>query len=337
MIAAWLPAALFALVAWSVQRLLSKLALTTLGTRKFYLLSAVVSLVVYTPYLVWRPPAVEALLPAFGLACLMAVTFGITTEAIRRGPLGAVSPLTALSPAITAALALALLSERLTPLAYLGVAFAPIGVVLLSRGPTKGQGQRGWLPLAILSLILQGIGAFIAKLVRTASYGGGRTGSGRFVPGTTASLDGRRPPGPSCSSYRHRIRDCRNRDYRLFAGAGRRTGGGRRPVSSYEPSPCGPHGDRDPQGKVEPAPMDRHWARTGWGGPAITFWLAAHREPSEAGRTPRNRQKFHTESSSGMSHERLGHPERVGRGREDRCAKPGYDLRSGMSRQSSWA
>ena len=165
MIAAWLPAALFALVAWSVQRLLSKVALTTLGTRKFYLLSAVVSLVVYTPYLVWRPPAVEALLPAFGLACLMAVTFGITTEAIRRGPLGAVSPLTALSPAITAALALALLSERLTPLAYLGVALAPIGVVLLSRGPTKSQGQQGWLPLAILSLILQGIGAFIAKLV----------------------------------------------------------------------------------------------------------------------------------------------------------------------------
>ena len=59
MIAPWLQAALFALVAWSVQRLLSKVALTTLGTRKFYLLSAVVSLVVYTPYLVWRPPAAE--------------------------------------------------------------------------------------------------------------------------------------------------------------------------------------------------------------------------------------------------------------------------------------
>ena len=40
----WLPAALFALVAWTVQRLLSKVALTSLGTRKFYLLSAAVSL-----------------------------------------------------------------------------------------------------------------------------------------------------------------------------------------------------------------------------------------------------------------------------------------------------
>ena len=80
-------------------------------------------------------------------------------------PLGAVSPLTALSPAITAVLAVALLRERLTPLAYLGVALAPIGVVLLSRGPTKSQGQQRWLLLAILSLILQGIAAFIAKLV----------------------------------------------------------------------------------------------------------------------------------------------------------------------------
>ena len=34
---AWLPAALFALTAWAVQRLLSKVALASLGTRKFYL------------------------------------------------------------------------------------------------------------------------------------------------------------------------------------------------------------------------------------------------------------------------------------------------------------
>jgi uncharacterized membrane protein len=163
----WLVAALFALVAWSIQRLLSKVALTTLGTRKFYLLSAVVSLLVYTPYLVLRPPAVADLLPAFGLACLMAVTFGVTTEAIRRGPLGAVSPVTALSPALTASLAVLLLGERLSWPAYLGVALAPIGIVLLSLSPTKAYGRQGWLLLAILSLILQGIGAFIAKLVVT--------------------------------------------------------------------------------------------------------------------------------------------------------------------------
>jgi len=163
----WLLAALFALVAWSVQRLLSKVALTTLGTRKFYLLSAVVSLLVYTPYLLLRPPAPAELIPAFGLACLMAITFGVTTEAIRRGPLGAVSSVTALSPAITAGLAVALLGEGLTWVAYIGVALAPVGVVLLSLGPRKGKGEEGWVWLAVLSLILQGMGAFLAKLVVT--------------------------------------------------------------------------------------------------------------------------------------------------------------------------
>lgn len=161
----WLPAALFALLVWAVQRLLSKVALTSLGSRKFYLLSAVVSLVTYTPYLALRPPAVSELAPAFALACLMAGTFGVTTEAIRRGPLGAVSPITALSPALTAGLGVALLSERLAWPAYVGVALAPLGVVLLGQAGRGGYGS--WLWLALLSLCLQGIGAFIAKLVVT--------------------------------------------------------------------------------------------------------------------------------------------------------------------------
>ncbi|HEV2033767.1 MAG TPA: DMT family transporter [Candidatus Dormibacteraeota bacterium] len=164
----WLPAALFALFAWTAQRLLSKLALTSLGTRKFYLLSASVSLLTYTPYLLVRPPAISALLPAFVLACLMAVTFGVTTEAIRRGPLGSVSPLTALSPAITALLAVTLLGEHLQWAAYLGVALAPVGVGLLSaRSQRDSGGRAGWFGLALLSVGLQGVGAFVAKLVVT--------------------------------------------------------------------------------------------------------------------------------------------------------------------------
>lgn len=165
----WLATSLFAMVAWAVQRLLSKLALAGLGTQKFYLLSATVSLVVYLPYLVWRPPAPGELLPAFALACLMAVTFGVTSEAIRRGPLGAVSPITALSPALTALLAIAILREHLSSIAYLGLVVAPIGIVLLSL-PQGKRGQAdlgGWLLLAIASLALQGVGAFFAKLVVT--------------------------------------------------------------------------------------------------------------------------------------------------------------------------
>ena len=163
----WLPLALFALMAWTGQRLLSKVALASLGTEKFYLLSAVVSLFTYTPYLLVRPPVASELLPAFGLACLMAITFGVTTVAIRRGPLGAVSPLTALSPALTALLAVTVLGERLGWIAYIGIALAPAGIVLLSAGPRSSDGKSGWFWLAIASLILQGIGAFIAKLVVT--------------------------------------------------------------------------------------------------------------------------------------------------------------------------
>lgn len=161
----WLPLSLFALTVWAFQRLLSKVALNDLGTRKFYLLSAVVSLLTYTPYLILRPPAARTLLPAFGLACLMALTFGVTAEAIRRGPLGAVSPIMALSPALTAALGILVLGERLMPAAYLGIALAPAGVALLSFGAANKGPQRGWQLLAMASLLLQGLGAFVAKLV----------------------------------------------------------------------------------------------------------------------------------------------------------------------------
>jgi drug/metabolite transporter (DMT)-like permease len=140
---AWLGAAVFALLAWALQRLLSKVALADLGTRKFYLLSAAVSLITYLPYLLIRPPAVSGLLPAFGLACLMAVTFGVTTEAVRRGRLGTVSPITALSPALSAALGLLILGERATWPVYLGIALAPAGIVLVSLAPGPPTGERG--------------------------------------------------------------------------------------------------------------------------------------------------------------------------------------------------
>ncbi len=164
----WVPLAVFALVAWAGQRLLSKLALQKLTTAKFYLLSAAVSLIVYTPYLFVRPPAARELIPALGLACLMAVTFWVTTEAIRRGPLGVVSPVTALSPALTALLAITVIHERPGWIAYAGIALAPVGIALLSaRGRKPDRERGGWMALAIASLLLQGLGAFIAKLVVT--------------------------------------------------------------------------------------------------------------------------------------------------------------------------
>lgn len=53
---AWLLPALFALVVWAIQRVVSKVALAKLTTSKFYLLNAAVSLAVYLPYVVAHPP-----------------------------------------------------------------------------------------------------------------------------------------------------------------------------------------------------------------------------------------------------------------------------------------
>jgi uncharacterized membrane protein len=78
------------------------------------------------------------------------------------------APITGLSPALTALLAITLLSERLDWWAGLGVVLAPLGLFLLSwKSRVKGPARSDWLWLALLSLVLQGIGAFIAKLVVT--------------------------------------------------------------------------------------------------------------------------------------------------------------------------
>lgn len=166
---AWLVLALLALAVWSVQRAISKAALATLSTPQLYTLTAVISLPIYLPTLVFDAPPASAFPPALGLSAMMAVTFGVTTEAIRRGPVGRVSPITGLSPALTAVMAATILDEQLTLTAALGVAAAVLAVVLLGYQPQRERTEGGWLWLAIASLVLQGLGAFFAKVVVTPS------------------------------------------------------------------------------------------------------------------------------------------------------------------------
>ena len=154
---------------WSVQRAVSKMALLELSTPQFYLLSAVVSLPIYVPVLAFDPPSLSALPPALGLSALMAVTFGVTTEAIRRGPLERVSPITGLSPALTAVLALAVLDEHVGIVGVLGIGCATIAVALLGYRSEPATPGEAWLGLTLASLTLQGVGAFIAKVVVTPS------------------------------------------------------------------------------------------------------------------------------------------------------------------------
>lgn len=163
----WLPFALGALVVWSVQRVVTKVALVRWSTSYFYRLNAILSLLVYVPYAFIAPPDPRGLPGAFALSTLMAATFWVTTEATRRGPLGLVAPLTSLSPSITVVLALAFLGERLSVQGLLGVPLALIAAVLLAFRPTAPGAVAGWIGLAIASMAMQGVGAFFAKLVVT--------------------------------------------------------------------------------------------------------------------------------------------------------------------------
>ena len=163
----WLLPSLAALVIWSVQRVVSKAALQTLSTPQFYLLSAAVALPIYLPMLAIDQPPASAFPGALGVSALMALAFGVTTEAIRRGPLGRVSPITGLSPALTAVLALGFLGERPGPPAAIGIVVATGAVVLLAYRSGERRGDRRWSGLAVASLCLQGLGAFLAKVAVT--------------------------------------------------------------------------------------------------------------------------------------------------------------------------
>ena len=165
----WLPLAVFALVVWSAQRVVTKVALVRWSTARFYRWTAICSLVVYVPFALYVPPDASAVLGALGLSVLMALTFWVTTEATRRGPLSLVAPLTATSPALTALLAVVFLGERPDSLAVIGIACAVAAAILLAFRPAPMSGAEAWVGLALASLALQGVGAFFAKIVVTGS------------------------------------------------------------------------------------------------------------------------------------------------------------------------
>ena len=163
----WLPFALAAVLIWSIQRVVTKAALVRWSTARFYRLNAILSLAVYVPFALFRPPDPSGLAGALALSLLMAATFWVTTEATRRGPVGIVAPLTALSPAITVMLAVGFLREPISPRLASAIVLALIAATLLAYRPVTVRSISGWLALALASLGMQGVGAFIAKVVVT--------------------------------------------------------------------------------------------------------------------------------------------------------------------------
>src|SRR3989442_6813182 len=101
MFASWLPLALFALVVWSVQRVVTKVALIRWSTARFYRLNAILSLAVYAVFAIAVPPEPGGVVGAVGLSLLMAVTFLATTQGTRPRPVGLVAPPPPMSPGLT--------------------------------------------------------------------------------------------------------------------------------------------------------------------------------------------------------------------------------------------
>jgi drug/metabolite transporter (DMT)-like permease len=143
MLVSWGPLAVFALVVWSVQRVVTKVALFRWSTARFYRLNAILSLAVYVVFAIAVPPDPGGLVGAVGLSLLMAMTFWVTTEATRRGPVGLVAPLTAMSPGLTVILAVAILNERISSEQGLGIGAALAGSALLSFRPNAPQALAG--------------------------------------------------------------------------------------------------------------------------------------------------------------------------------------------------
>jgi drug/metabolite transporter (DMT)-like permease len=87
-------------------------------------------------------------------------------EALRRGPAYLVFPIVALSPAVSVALAAALLGESASPRVWTGIVLALIAVPLLSYQPAgSSTAARGrlWFALSIAVFLAWGIQAYVLR------------------------------------------------------------------------------------------------------------------------------------------------------------------------------
>lgn len=100
----------------------------------------------------------------------------ILFQALTIGPAYLIFPIIALSPAITALMAIALLRERLTTLAGIGLVAALAALVLFNVSDDGGDVSAGsWLILAIIILVAWGVQAFFMKKAAVVGVNDGTT------------------------------------------------------------------------------------------------------------------------------------------------------------------
>ncbi|MFC9220826.1 DMT family transporter [Streptomyces hygroscopicus] len=97
-------------------------------------------------------------------------------QALSIGPAYLIFPITALSPAVTALMAIAFLRERVTALSVVGLVAALAALVFFNISDTSGDAGAGtWLVLAIGILIAWGVQAFFMKKAATVGVNDGTT------------------------------------------------------------------------------------------------------------------------------------------------------------------
>ncbi len=132
----WVLYSIFTLISWGLWGFVLKFAYDGVPWQKVYFIAATtsfaVSVIVFLSSkveLVWSRNLIFAALA--GLAGAAGYIFFI--QAIRYGKVSVVVPLTALYPAVTAILGVALLGEKLSLSKALGIALALVAAVLLAR------------------------------------------------------------------------------------------------------------------------------------------------------------------------------------------------------------
>ena len=101
-------------------------------------------------------------------------------KALTMGPAYLIFPIVALSPAITVLMAMALLRERITTLAAIGLVAALVAIVLFSiterRRLERSHGP--WLVLAIIVCVAWGVQAYFMRKAATVGVNDATTSAG---------------------------------------------------------------------------------------------------------------------------------------------------------------
>ena len=132
----WIAASLIALVCWGLWGFFVRMASKYLDWTQVLVISGVVSLVTALIVFFVGKPQMDLHSPGLVYALLAGVTSAVAVVAfyvaLGSGKASIVVPFTALYPVVTIVISFLVLSERISPLKGVGIAFALVAILLLS-------------------------------------------------------------------------------------------------------------------------------------------------------------------------------------------------------------